>query len=909
MIHAAPAKLSKDFIHQGRLEKVIKHIFPGEDTVINARKESKIKYPSGAFLELDIWIPKFNISFEFQDDYHYISTWYMHVPLPQVQERDAIKNEEVRKNTTALIPVPCWWDGSARSLKATVHFHCPELFAPSNRIIPLNPPIDYFDGRMIPDVGEVMLASFPSLQNFAKTITPQNTWWMGEKYDGVRACWNGYRKLMLSRNINRLHVSKKIMERLPKMCLDCELWFGRGNFHEALQIVGQTPPDSLWPFLRLLAFDKPDFPTQNLAFESRYKFIVDAVPSSHPIVILAARYLCSTRKQLMIAIKHVIKDGGEGVILRKPKTLYERGRTQNLIKLKASRGDKEALVLDINSRSILLQLPEGNTFEVPAKQKKTLKKGKRSLARGDVVTFEYYSYSHNALPVRPKLVRIRSDLSWGEVIRTNKTQSLNEHSRKAFGFKPKASRSSTAEKRKNMRVVLEKYAKTRNLDPLLPDTWYNIARDFVKLKEARKIRLHFGGSFIRAVLALFPNIGLEPTGFSVVPKKFWADMNNRRNLFCKFAKLKNFDPLIPENWYPVVREDLVILKGAATTLEYYNGTISAALVHLFPDIGLDATKFNSMPRNYWDSTQNRRQFFEKFAEDRGFNPLVAENWYSVRAEDLLERKEGKTMQYLYQANLGNALIQLFPEVPLSSVKLHSLLPSAHWQDPANQRHFFESFARDNQFDPLVPENWYTVRRDDLMKYKNSLFIKVKYNGNFVDALQALFSEIRLNPGKFTFVPKRYWANPFNQKQFLDRFAKDRGFDPLVAKNWYSITSDMLLSVKGGWAIWHYHKGGFANVLQTLYPSIGLDATKFGTPPKNYWNEPENRKKFFMGMAADSGFDPLLPENWYLIRPIDVRSRKGGSAVLAHYNHFSEALLHLFPNIGLDPRKIFHWKNK
>ena len=29
------------------------------------------------------------------------------------------------------------------------------------------------------------------------------------------------------------------------------------------------------------------------------------------------------------------------------------------------------------------------------------------------------------MPVRPKLIRIRSDLSWGEVLRATKTQSLN----------------------------------------------------------------------------------------------------------------------------------------------------------------------------------------------------------------------------------------------------------------------------------------------------------------------------------------------------------------------------------------------------------------------------------------------------------------------------------------------------
>jgi hypothetical protein len=33
---------------------------------INARKVANIKYPNGAYLELDIWIPNYNLGFEFQ---------------------------------------------------------------------------------------------------------------------------------------------------------------------------------------------------------------------------------------------------------------------------------------------------------------------------------------------------------------------------------------------------------------------------------------------------------------------------------------------------------------------------------------------------------------------------------------------------------------------------------------------------------------------------------------------------------------------------------------------------------------------------------------------------------------------------------------------------------------------------
>lgn len=49
----------------------------------------------------------------------------------------------------------------------------------------------------------------------------------------------------------------------------------------------------------------------------------------------------------------------------------------------------------------------------------------------------------------------------------------------------------------------------------------------------------------RAILQLFPNIGLEDS------REFmWGNPKDRREFFDKFAKeIKRFDPLIAENWY------------------------------------------------------------------------------------------------------------------------------------------------------------------------------------------------------------------------------------------------------------------------------------------------------------------------------------------------------------------------
>lgn len=92
---------------------------------------------------------------------------------------------------------------------------------------------------------------------------------------------------------------------------------------------------------------------------------------------------------------------------------------------------------------------------------------------------------------------------------------------------------------------------------------------------------------------------------------------------------------------------------------------------------------------------NRRQFFEEFAAKKGFNPLSAENWYSVNRKDILKKrvkyladvflrayeliyfvKGGITILKLC-SNLPEALTQSFPELKLDSTRFQRS-PSIHF---------------------------------------------------------------------------------------------------------------------------------------------------------------------------------------------------------------------------------------
>lgn len=55
----------------------------------------------------------------------------------------------------------------------------------------------------------------------------------------------------------------------------------------------------------------------------------------------------------------------------------------------------------------------------------------------------------------------------------------------------------------------------------------------------------------------------------------------------------------------------------------------------------DSTKKKEKkPRGFWtmNESENIRKFFDKYAFDRNFDPLVADNWYTMPIEDVVREE-------------------------------------------------------------------------------------------------------------------------------------------------------------------------------------------------------------------------------------------------------------------------------
>src|SRR5690348_15536184 len=79
---------------------------------------------------------------------------------------------------------------------------------------------------------------------------------MSEKMDGMRGYWNGHD--LLSRHGRYLITPNWFTSGLPSVCLDGELWMGRGTF-EILQtlISSRDPNHGNWSEVGYYLFDLP----------------------------------------------------------------------------------------------------------------------------------------------------------------------------------------------------------------------------------------------------------------------------------------------------------------------------------------------------------------------------------------------------------------------------------------------------------------------------------------------------------------------------------------------------------------------------------------------------------------------------------------------------------------------------
>lgn len=162
---------------------------------------------------------------------------------------------------------------------------------------------------------------------------------VSEKYDGVRALWDG--RALRFRSGLPVHAPGWFTARLPAVALDGELWLARASFEALVGAVRRTQPvDAEWRAVRYMVFDLPGSAGPFAQRAAR----IAALASASAGFEAAEQRTLPDRAALQRQLDAVVRGGGEGLVLHRADAPWQPGRSDALLKLKPL-ADAEAVVV------------------------------------------------------------------------------------------------------------------------------------------------------------------------------------------------------------------------------------------------------------------------------------------------------------------------------------------------------------------------------------------------------------------------------------------------------------------------------------------------------------------------------------------------------------------------------------
>ena len=236
-------------------------------------------------------------------------------------------------------------------------------------------------------------------------------WYMSEKLDGIRGYWDG--KRFHTRNGNRIFAPKWFTVNFPPFELDGELWSGRNNFEFIQSTVLDKKASESWKKITYHIFEVPnaegDFSTRLQKARAWFEH------HENSKVKIITQVKCQGREHLQQFLNEIESKGGEGVIIKNPRTGYHTGRSHQVLKVK-NFGDMEGTVIKVNPGkgrlknlmgSLTVRLENGLIFKLGSGFTDVVRKNPPM--PGSIVTFKHYSFTKNGKPKFASYLRVRKD--------------------------------------------------------------------------------------------------------------------------------------------------------------------------------------------------------------------------------------------------------------------------------------------------------------------------------------------------------------------------------------------------------------------------------------------------------------------------------------------------------------------
>ncbi|MEQ3514923.1 DNA ligase [Pseudoalteromonas sp. BZB3] len=234
---------------------------------------------------------------------------------------------------------------------------------------------------------------------------------VSEKYDGVRAIWDGTQ--LKTRRGNLIYAPAWFTETLPNTYLDGELWVDYGQFEFISGLARQlNGNDEDWRKVKYMIFDMPKV---SGVFAERYKKYLQLVTVlNRPHIQAVQQQSFACRDQLNDYFDEVVARGGEGVMLHLATATHLAGRSPQLLKYKPYT-DAEAVVIGYSEGKgkyqgktgalLVRNLDDGIEFKIGSGLTDAIRAKPPQI--GTVITYRYQDKTKYNKPRFARFLRVR----------------------------------------------------------------------------------------------------------------------------------------------------------------------------------------------------------------------------------------------------------------------------------------------------------------------------------------------------------------------------------------------------------------------------------------------------------------------------------------------------------------------
>jgi DNA ligase-1 len=271
-------------------------------------------------------------------------------------------------------------------------------------------------GRAAAEVSDAVVAAAPlrplalQLPRVAPAGIHPEGFLVSEKFDGVRAVWDG--QVLRARSGAVLSAPAWFLARLPAEPLDGELWLGRGRFDALSAGVRRAEPlDDEWRALRYLVFDLPEAAGTFAQRAERLRQLINAVGWEQLVAV--EQLQLGSAAELQARLDAVVGAGGEGLVLHRADALWVGGRSDALLKLKPQ-DDAEAVVIGHlpgkgrhtgRLGALRVRTPDGREFKLGSGLSDAERDAPPPL--GATVTYRHRGLTRSGLPRFASFLRMR----------------------------------------------------------------------------------------------------------------------------------------------------------------------------------------------------------------------------------------------------------------------------------------------------------------------------------------------------------------------------------------------------------------------------------------------------------------------------------------------------------------------